>query len=187
MADLIKSVDLAQFLNLTVKAADDKELDFLGKLCAGVTAKINRYTGQLWSGAAAVTDTLDGKGTRTLFLKTIPVNSITSVKEDTATLDPTTYYFDGAIGVVYRRYGLWINLPQIYVIAYNAGTATVPDDIKEAAYLWAAEHYQYIREKRMGLGGKSFGGQNIVYFDDGAMPKRVKGILDGYRSPLRYY
>lgn len=187
MADLIKAVDLAQFLSLTVKAADDKELDFLGKLCAGVSAKINRYTGFSWGGSASVTDTLDGKGTKTLFLRALPVISITTLKESTATLDATTYYFESVPGIVYRKSGYWLNLPQIYTITYSAGYAAPTDDIKEAAYVWAAELYQYSREKRMGLGGKSFGGQNVVYFDDGAMPKRVRGILDSYKLPARWY
>lgn len=187
---MIASVDLAAFLKYTVKAADDAELDFMAKLCKQVTAKINRYTGKIFNGATAFTETYDGNGTVRLLLRNIPVNSITSITENGALLAVTNYYVKVDTGVLYRKYGYWTNQPQFYVVTYNAGLAPGAagyEDLQEAALLWASDIYVYSREKRVGVSGRSFGNQSeSIYFENRGVPKRVEAILEAYKAPVRY-
>lgn len=190
MADLVAVVDLAAFLKYSVKAGDDAELDFMKKLCTQVTGKINRYTGKIFNGAAAFSETYDGNGTNRLLLRNIPVNSITSVTEDGATLAATNYYVKGDTGILYRKYGYWTSQPQFYAVAYNAGLAPGAvgyEDVQEAALLWAADIYVYSREKRIGISGRSFANQSeSIYFENRGVPKRVEAILEAYKAPVRY-
>jgi hypothetical protein len=62
-----------------------------------------------------------------------PVASITSVVEGTATLDASSYEIDGTL--LYRlsgtRRGCWRHGP--VVVSYDAGWATVPNDLRYAA------------------------------------------------------
>lgn len=62
-----------------------------------------------------------------------PVASITSVLEGTAELDASSYQLDGTL--LYRlsgdRRGYWRHSP--VVVSYDAGWATVPDDLRYAA------------------------------------------------------
>ncbi len=75
-------------------------------------------------------------GREAMALARFPVASINSVTEGTSTLSPSDYELDGTI--LYRMSGTrrthWRHGP--VVVAYDAGWAVVPDDLKYAAILF---------------------------------------------------
>lgn len=103
-------------------------------LINAASASANLYTGRLLA-ARSHTETLDGTGRTTILLPEYPVNSITSLYVDGdrsfgATTEVTDYqYYDE--GEIYYSGG-FPDIRKCVRITWNAGYATVPEDLQIA-------------------------------------------------------
>lgn len=192
MSDLLTVQEASQFLRLS-NTLDDVEV---AEMVSAASSIIARRIGPVTP--TSVVETYDGGGTQ-IMLRQLPVISVTSVMESWGfttiyTLTPTVldgtvtnlgnfgYSLDTRVGLLTRR-AAGTTVPfaggrQNITVAYTAGYATIPNDLKLAAKLLVQHFYATQRggARRPGMGGDD--AQPASHYDD--MPSRVEQILDGY-------
>ncbi len=140
--------------------------------------------------AADYTETYKGNGSRAFMVNNTPINSVASLSILGQVVPPTTtplvpgFLYQADLGL-FEVYGYgpipaWMGA---IAIAYNAGYASVPADLAQAAIEWAA--FKYKTRQNIGVQTKSLDRETITYSQH-AMPLSVKAILDIYR-PNRIY
>ncbi len=133
-------VKVKRYMGLSVDTYDD----LLTELINAWTDRMERMSDAQFA-ARDHTDRVNGSGTRTLVLPYCPVNSIASLglvtgagtEEATEALTAQDYRYDSATGIVSLETALWAsgNLRTFVrgfrnvVAVYNAGFATIPDDL----------------------------------------------------------
>ena len=136
------------------------------------TLMIERYTGRKFK-AADYTEYYDGGEKGELTLRNYPVNSIASFSDRNVTdnedsfssYDTRDYFIDSTAGIL-QGIGSWWGGYDSWKIVYNAGYATIPDDLAEACASLAA----YLSNSNTSSGGtgiksKQEGQRKIEYFD----------------------
>lgn len=88
-----------------------------------------------------VTAEIDGTGQRSLWLPTLKLTAITSVKVDGVTLVAETDYDWTVYGRLLRS-GCWPNTPRSVEVEYTHGYETVPDVVKGACLILASSLYR---------------------------------------------
>jgi len=181
MSNLITTSEYKTWANITTTAYDS----IIGTIVSGVSTEIRRWCGRdLTSGfeSATRTEKYDGNNEQTINLIEWPVSSVTSVKVYASdgtyeTLDTTSYRVDATGGVLSRvdpikaRYPVtafgtvqatfsvqpWFpdGFDNIEVV-YTGGYATIPDDLKMAAFRMADLHFS-ARGRNMGIQNESLG------------------------------
>lgn len=133
-------------------------------------------------------------GLRPLQLSRFPIadKGIVSVTENgTALVEGTDFIADYAVGQLTR---LSVNgfprrwHPRAIVVQYNAGFATIPDDVVEAVTLMIKDR-RAARTRDSHLRAETVPGVNesqwwITTGSDGAMNPEAAGLLDNYRVPV---
>jgi len=170
----------------------------IGQLATRATAYFEKSTNRKLELASGLTEDYSGDGTRDLILRYTPVATLTSI---TLSLDRNfagatalaagEYVLDKEAGIVKRvnattipvqtaRAGaVWPVGDYNVRVVYDAGYATVPEDLKEAAILWAAR--RLARRGLMGVQSETIGSHSISLFAGGA-DREVEEILSRYRS-----
>jgi len=147
--------------------------------------------------SASYTRYLDGPGGRELVLDVWPVISITSIYDD-PTLDFTSslYLVDSGDYVLAQAdrglvrlkstatHGTWSETKGAIKVAYTAGYATVPADLKYAARL-GVRHWWGLRQKQ-GLINATSAGQSRGFVDQDFLSAEVKTALASFRLPSVY-
>lgn len=136
MADLTTRAAVKTYLGITVTTWDA----ILDVLVTQASKAIERYCYRVFA-AASYTEYYNGNNNQRLCLRQYPVNSITSIHDDTdrefAAVDliaTTDYTFDTNSGIVYfDGVTLTKGLRNIKVV-YNAGYSTIPEDLVLACY-----------------------------------------------------
>lgn len=127
----------------------------------------------------------DGDGGLALFLTQTPVNSITTVHQDssrtfgTDTLVASTDYVSYANGKLFADGIRWYTGAKTIKIAYNAGYSTIPAPLEQACLIIVDYLYKAFDKHRFGLGGTSEGEFVISYIHN--MPKEAKELALVYR------
>lgn len=195
MTDLLNVPEAAQFLRITGSSEDAE----LAEMVTTASGMITRYIGPV--AATPFVETYDG-GRAQIMLRRNPVIAVTSVMESWGsstiyTLTPTVldgsasnfgtfgYSVDLTVGLITRRAsGVAVAFArgiQNVTIAYTAGYAVIPPDLKLAAKLLVQHLYA---TQRGGARRPSMGGDDAVpasHYDD--MPSRVEQILGNYYTP----
>ncbi|MEI7443268.1 MAG: head-tail connector protein [Burkholderiales bacterium] len=133
--------------------------------------------------AASYTDLVDGNGKAGMMLSNWPVISVTSVTIDGTSVPASTGY--GASGyaqdenVVFLRNRVFTKGARNVSIVYQAGWATVPDDLKQACVETVALKYR--QKEYAGYRSKSLAGETVS-FDKGDFPDSVERILNNYKK-----
>jgi uncharacterized phiE125 gp8 family phage protein len=146
-------------------------------LINGVSQQFSTYAGRLFISATYTSLALTGDGTPTLWLPNWPVTTLTSVKEDGATLTLNTHFYsDADIGLLTKAmsygtlygsmYGYsagWSIVKNGIVVTYIAGytqATTLPMDLKLAALKEIARQYQAFITKDTGESSRSVQGSS---------------------------
>lgn len=185
-ASIVTPEDINAYLDQKVSAKDDPQLDFKQKLIERCATAIERETGHILQ-SGNFSDTFDGNGGRGFFLPRYPVNSITSVTQNGATLPTTSYALKTAIGFIKFK-DFTVEGWQNYVVNYNAGYGytsgtvanNVPLPLRDACIKWVAYTYKKATERRFGVSAISSADQSVTYFEKG-VPEDVEAILSRYR------
>jgi hypothetical protein len=204
VADLItSSYALARLPNIT---ADQEAI--LPEMITAASAAVEKYCDRPL--AKADLDEWYSAGSRGIYLRGIPINSIASLdvgRNDPATLDPDTYTFDALTGYVFGAtwandgwgwgwspgYGHYLGgwdgpfagaawLP-IVRVRYNAGYDPVPPDVQEATFTTLKAMYD--RQTQVGIvRSETLGPHTIMYSDQGLMaglPGAATSLLGPYK------
>lgn len=135
--------NLKVYLGIT----DNSQDALLNLLLAGSSEQIEAYCCRKFE-AANYTETTDGLGTSSLFLKNYPVNTFTSLSINTGTsstpvwdvVDADSYQVETDLGEI-RALSQFSRGLKIYKAIYNGGYATVPMDLQLATCKLTAAYY----------------------------------------------
>ena len=181
MANLITTAEYKTWANITSSAYDS----VIGTIVSGVSTEIRRWCGRdLTNGFESMsrTERYDGNNEQTINLMEWPVSSVTSVKVYASdgtyeTLDSTSYRCDNTGGILSRVDPIKARYPVTAFgtvqatfsvqpwfpdgfdnieVTYTGGYATIPDDIKIAAFRFADLQYS-ARGRNLGLASESLG------------------------------
>lgn len=127
MASFATPAELSAYTKGNISPTDGRSQLILD----GASEAIRRYAGWNIAPAEDVTATLDGGGS-VLYLPSLMVNSIASIKVADTQLNVSDYEWSRRTGNVRRKDRLWF--PDVWggvVVEFNSGYATVPADLKE--------------------------------------------------------
>lgn len=130
---------------------------------------------------------LDGNGRDRLLLPQYPGNSVTTVRINELAIDQSTgvyvtgWVLDRASGVLYLRGYRFTRGLQNVELAYNAGYASVPDDLAQAAIAQTAWVYKEAPKagNLLGVQSKTMPDGSVSYSSRALLPA-VKAALAGY-------
>lgn len=148
-----------EFAQEILELKDDEQTRF-ERLINAASATANRI-GRRVFGATDYTVYLDGNGSQRLLLPEYPVNSITELNIDTewdyaADTIETDYLLYADRGEIYRKYAEFPDHPQCVKAVFNAGYATVPDELQMAVIEVVAYNAARIANRGTLIGTKSF-------------------------------
>ena len=154
----------------------------LARLITAVSADIKTATGrQLLTGT--YTETLNGKGGTTLFLRERPVTAITALTIDGTGVAVSTgttvagWVLGGDQRSLYLRGGTFSRGIQNVSVTYTGGYATVPADLVDCAVRTVAHRFvgqRWIAQNRRTVGN------DTTEFDRSPWPKEALEILGRY-------
>jgi len=147
---LVTEAEASEYLGITPAVNSD----VMRRLINAVTALIEKTLRREFK-QRTYTETYDGSGGGSLFLKHFPIISVTSVErldEDGTTADTLTtsdYWSVDAIGEIRAKTAVafW-KADQNYKVVYSAGFATIPDDVAQVALQLIARAYRDRDKKR---------------------------------------
>lgn len=173
-------VSLAEVKNhLKITAAQHDEL--LSWFAAVASDVCEQYTGRAWR-RRTVVDRITG-GHSALLLTHAPVVSITSITDNGAAVDASTYALDDRAGVIYRNAGLWGSYPTLGItVTYVAGDA---DQLPPRTRHGVLEMVRHLWESQRGGTGAPRQGQNDTWSTlmGFSVPRRVAELWDLDRLP----
>jgi len=177
MSDLATVDDVKSFLGNQANVTDDGLID---SLISGEGAFILSWIGRSFD-AATYTDLFSGGGGQEHLLENYPVETITSVVIDGASIpqaatiqDRGYMLFDDRILLFGYQFSWGRRNCQII---YTAGQ-DVPADVKQACVELVS--YRYRSRDRIGLASKSIAGETTAYVTKD-MPDHVKTLLQRHR------
>lgn len=185
-------------LSITDSSQDTLLTSYIGSASAAISQFCNRAFGvstikdEAWPDREPYSFQFPGS-LSSIQLSNWPVVAITTLTENgDALVDGADYRVDKATGTLYRLDGLgyvkpWLAWP--IVATYNAGFATIPADIDDAAV-------RMVKARYLARGRDPFmkqenipGVREVTYWvatgtDAGNMPPDVADILENYRQPV---
>ena len=198
---LTNLVNVKQLLGIAVSTEDA----YLERLIEAASAYVEGQTGRVWLGAysADVTEYPDPVG-GLIFLKALPVKSITGIKEGETDLSYTSEFVGDYRWARYAEEGIvergggplgfgsvreraeWLHGGRPVEVKYKGGyqnQAALPADIVLATDSLVAEMYK--AAQRVGVTSESMGSYSVSYQDADRASKALPGFLaslDRYRN-----
>lgn len=175
--ELTTLANVREYLGIDDAQTDDDTLlqNLITRESAAIEKECNRTFGD-----ATYTEYHDGDGTDTVMLKQYPVNSITSIHDDTdrdydsdTLIDSDDYVYDSDSGIVQLDGFSFVPGRQNVKVVYNAGYTTIPTDLEQACIMRVAIRY---------LQGKA----NINAFDSDNI-ERINKMTDASESIIAKY
>jgi len=176
------SDDLTDFATcqMAFGCSDDAE-DAIQRLITAASLWANKHTDRLLK-ARDLIEQYDGDDTAILFLRNYPINSITSIHQDSdrvfgadTLVEPTNYVYSATsrkltgVGVV------WYSGVQTILGTYNGGYVGVPEDLENAVLELIDFWNQSFDAHRFGVRSVGVGEQRIAY--ELGIPKQLKEML----------
>lgn len=119
--------ELQKFQSKSPKQALDAALATVQSYCGWhVGPSIAGATASVWSPGAG----------EAIFLPTLKLTAVTSVVQDSVTLDPATYTFE-SYGTIRRTPGKFFSLLSKVTVTFTHGYTTLPDDVEDVVLLAA--------------------------------------------------
>jgi len=161
---------------------------YLTNLIKRVSQFIEHYCDREFT-AQDIEEIFDGTGTKTYLTQQYPINSITALSRRTSSLKvddwdaiTSTYFFDKAKRGEIVYVNGFSNNTLGYKLEYNAGYATIPDDLEQAAIDLIA--YYYNNRKSKNTDSESIGDYSVTYSKttDVMNDLGLDTILDAYKD-----
>lgn len=175
-----------------VKKTDDQDIGVLEMIIKGVQAIFDRFTDRTLEQTTYTAVKFDGSGWADFWLPAKPITTLTSVYENDVLLVVDTDYYayltegrlrriaslDSEVGDIS---GQWTTRSQGIKVSYVAGyaAATWPWDLKHAALIQVADHWQKFLHKSWGEMSRSVASQSVTV--------QVGDLLDVVKSTLQRY
>ena len=178
--------DVERYLNYTFSQNPDP---LITDLITRATAIIDQYCKRDFNQHTDQTEYYDGDGTYWIFLKHIPVISVSSVYIDDDLVDSDEYVVLTEQGAIRRKEKIWpIGVANIKV-TYTYGYASVPDAIKDACTRLVVN--MFLKTERWdelkGAQGISIAGINVNYGpEQPILTDEIKEILNFYKFRRRF-
>lgn len=156
----------------------------LTPLCEGVDAFVLSFLNRDSLTIATYDEVYHGTGSQTIVPDNRPVTSVTLLEVNGAAVAPAVGMGPGLVWdhfAVHYRDGLFPRGLNNVRIVYEAGFATLPADIKDAAVSIVAE--KYARSTRVGVASKTIGQESISYRADDMTPQ-ARRALNQYRITM---
>ncbi len=155
--------------------------NLLTRILESANGLMEKETGRIFEKGER-TDKFDGKGREELFLRNLPVVSITSVTVNDEAQTAAYYEFDEETGEFWHK-DKW-DFPtgrKNVKIVYQSGwlAAEAPEDLKQAIYSVASTIYK--RKGTMGVVSESIGDYSVTFSENG-FPKCVMHAIENYRT-----
>lgn len=159
---------------------DDRVNRLIGAASGAIEKRCNRTFD-----IVTYTEFFDGRSQNEVLLSSFPVTSVTSVHVSTdRTFDATTlvdtadYFVDTECGLVrFHNARLPRGSKNVQVI-YEAGYATVPQDLEYACLMYIQYLYNHRDDQRVGVDNKGKSQENVTYIH--GMPADVKELLEPF-------
>jgi hypothetical protein len=185
--DLVTTANVKSFLDIQTTTWDT----VIGTLVTSCSVWIENYCGGLRfkNSLSDVTEYYDGdpfeEGNKSIFLKNIPIVSITSVSYASGSLSsPTWTAYDASTGYVRNDktgeltfYALPVGKQNIRVI-YQGGYTSIPEDLQMACLELVARIFN--KRKSFGVATESVGGANVVWEKE--LDVDLRKTLNRYRN-----
>lgn len=146
-SELTTLANLKQYLDIdTDQTTDDT---FLQNLITRISDDMERYCQRTFN-ASDLTEYYKGSGTRILLLRNYPVNSVTSIHDDTelefgadTAIDSDDIKISDAVnGTIILNEGIFTESEKENIkVVYNAGYSTIPSDLEQACIKMCAAEY----------------------------------------------
>lgn len=156
----------------------------LSPLCEGVDAFVLSFLNRDSLTVATYDEVYHGTGSQTIVPDNRPVVSVTLLEVNGVAVAPAVGMGPGLVWdsfSVHFRDGLLPRGLNNVRIVYEAGFASVPADIKEAAVSIVAE--KWARSSRVGVASKTIGQESISYRADDLTP-HARRVLTQYRITM---
>ncbi len=165
--------------------SDDEKVQ---RIITASSQAINKHCGRLLK-ARDLIEIYDGDDTVELFVDEYPINSIASIHQDStrafaagSLVTATDYLIDKSLRIIFGIKVYWVTGLQTIQVTYNAGYATVPNDLEMVTLILSDVWYKGFADHRFGVSGTSVGDKSITYETD--IPKQVKNRLSSYVNRL---
>jgi uncharacterized phiE125 gp8 family phage protein len=168
----------------------------LESLIEAVSAQFNAYTGRRltardysWREADPEYDSdnavLDGTGLPELILPQYPVQSLAELALEGSPLELELVALDRSAGVASLKSGVFPRGKSNVGLVYQAGFATLPADLSQAALEQAAVRFQQSAagHGRLGITARTLADGSLSYSGEALLPQ-VREVLDRYRNRI---
>lgn len=162
---------------------------YVEQIITSASEWINGYVGYVLVGTdydGTDDDSLyDGDGSNSLWTKQFPLNTITTIHQDadrtfgSDTLIAASDYVFYSTGKILLPNDRWYVGAKTIKVVYNAGYATIPDDLKQACIAIVDYYYKAFRDHRFGDGGETTVDYTISYIH--GIPTEAKKLCDKYK------
>ena len=179
MANLVTLSEMQSYLGLS--SADD----LLTEINERVSAAIRAHCGRPFE-ATSYSEYHDGEGHDSIFLHRAPVNSVAGLSVDTAGVLSADYVVYPEAAMIRMVSGTFGSGKRNVLVNYEAGEASVPADVKQAALDWIKAVYDARGITAAStIQSERTGDYAVTYRDDAtsaaAMPGSVRELLIMYR------
>ena len=180
---LVTLVKVKEYLEITGTDSDTLLQGFIDRLSAWV----ERYCDRIFLQATYTDEKHDGDGAKALLVNQYPIDSVTSLFDDTLRNFGTETKIAAADFVIYKDRGE-IHLDgltfqkglQNVKVTYVAGFATIPIDLQQAVLELVADRFR--NKESQGIRSQAIGAFRVEY-DLSELPQEVRAVLDSYRKP----
>ena len=187
----IEDVNIAYFINSNgTQPSSSSVTDKLEQLINSKSTQIAKYLGMENLNATSTTEYYDGDGSNKLFLKQFPVNSITSIYDDTDwqweaqdLISSSDYRIVGHKYVVLKD-GCFMNGTQNVKITYNAGWVIIPEDIKRVCIEEVIFAYEMATKHLIGMSSRNIANDGSVQIFESGLMASTKQVLNKYKSVM---
>jgi hypothetical protein len=188
---LVTTTSMNAYMGIATSSTEEGECDLVINAASKFAMM---YCGRSNWLTTTLTEYYDGDNTDTLYLKSPPINSVTSIHiDDSVPRDwsDTDDLVDSDEYLTYSEEGKVVLDGDIYVqgkrnvkVIYSGGYGTVPADLQQAVKELVAFWYKRNTDKRVGVTNVSVGDKSTSY--EGELPRAVKMVLDRYRLKWRF-
>ena len=175
---------------LGIGASDTSQDDLLDDLIDYASERLESHCARRFA-SEALTEYIDGPGTRQVVLSRRPVTELTSVRVDSdrefaaeTEIDSSELVLHAESGLIERDGAVFPSGASNVRVQYTAGYSGVPDDVEAAAIKLAAAWYAHARSGADGLTRETLGGYTARY-GHAPLPAEVAAILTPYRERIQ--
>lgn len=180
---------------LNLSTTDEKRDDTLTMLINGVTGMIEAFCDRQFVARDYTAEYHDGDGCSDLYTDHFPINSVTSLYDDTARAWGADSLISSDSYVIYEQEGRIALIGSVssflyesfqlgnlnIKINYNAGYVTVPYDLKQIAFEIIMKKFKTFADHSVGINSRTQHGETITLNLNDILPEHRDILVRKYR------